>query len=219
MVATDNKIVAEKRDDKKGKQAVRKLRNAGRLPGILSLNDGSSREISFDQHAFEMSLRGHGLEGRLLDVEVDGESHGQYVLKDVQHHPVTGSVLHVDFVEIAMGKLMRSATQIVFEGAPAGVEAGGVVEYLLREVEIECLPKNLVESIVVDISGLDIGDALTVGDLDLPAGVELTTAPDIAIISVSAPRVRQDDEEGEGAAAEGDEGADGDAAASDGNDE
>ncbi len=210
MAATDNKITAANRDDR-GKQDMRKLRNAGRLPGVLSLNDGSAREVSFDQHSFELSLRGHGLEGRLLDVDVDGDAQGKYVLKDVQYHPVSGKVLHVDFVQIAMGKRMRSSTPIHFEGSPAGVEAGGVVEYLVRDVEIECLPKDLVESLTIDVSDMNIGDSLSVGDLALPEGVDITTSADIAIISVSAPRVRvTDDEEGggaEGEAGEGEEGA------------
>ena len=204
MAGTESKIVAENRVEK-GKQLVRKLRNAGRLPGVLSRNDGTAVEVSMDHHSFQMSLRGHGLEGRLLDVEVSGKDVGKYVLKDIQRHPVSGKVLHVDFVEVVMGHKMRSTTQLSFDGTPKGTEAGGVVEILLRDVEIECLPRHLIETLHIDISDLDIGDALTVGDIVLPADIEITTAADIATISVSAPRVKEADEE-EGAEAETPEG-------------
>lgn len=206
MVATNYRIIAQKRDDR-GKQQVRKLRNTGRLPGVLSLNDGSAQEVSFDQHSFELSLRGHGLEGRLLEVEVDGDSHGKYVLKDVHYHPVSGKVMHVDFVQIALNKRMRSTTQIIFIGTPAGIEAGGIVEYHLREVEIECLPKDLVDSLRIDVAGLNIGDSLSVEDLALPEGVKITTAAGIAIVSVSAPRLRAAEETEGAAPAEGEEAA------------
>ncbi|MFT5240147.1 MAG: large subunit ribosomal protein L25 [Candidatus Promineifilaceae bacterium] len=194
MAETESKIVAENREAN-GKQLVRKLRNAGRLPGVLSRSDGTAVEVSMDHHSFEMSLRGHGLEGRLLDVEVSGEDVGKFVLKDIQRHPVSGTVLHVDFVEVVMGHKMRSTTQLSFDGTPKGTEAGGVVEILLRDVEIECLPKNLIETLHIDISDLDIGDALTVGDIILPDDIEITTSADIAIISVSAPRVKTAAEE------------------------
>lgn len=207
MAVTEAKIVSEKRVQTR-KQQVRKLRNAGRLPAVLNFSDGTACAISLVQHGFELSLRRHELEGHLLEVEVDGESKGKYVLKDVQYHPVSGKVLHVDFVEIAMGKTMRSTTPIVCTGTPAGLELGGVLEHLLREVEIECLPSALIDSLHIDISGLNIGDSVSVGDIDTPEGVEILTAADIAIVSVSAPRVKS--EEAEGEAAEGASEAEGD---------
>ncbi|MDA1044948.1 MAG: 50S ribosomal protein L25, partial [Verrucomicrobia bacterium] len=148
------------------------------------------------------SLQRHELEGRLLEVDVDGESKGRYVLKDVQLHPVSGNALHVDFTQISMEKTMRSITHVACHGTPVGLELGGVLEHLLREVEIECLPMALIDTLHIDISGLNIGDTILVGDIPLPEGIVVLTAPDIAVVSVLAPRVRTDTEVAEDLAAE-----------------
>lgn len=207
-MAEEIRVAAESREDT-GSGEARRLRRAGWLPGVISTEKGENRLIKMNLHDFGVMLHHHTSENLMVDVDVDGKAAGKVLLKEVQHHPVTGDVLHVDFVEVSMTRKMRVEMPIALIGEPTGVtQDGGILEQMLRAVEVECLPGDLIERFEVDVSHLGIGDALLVGDLKVDAAFNVLMADDVAVAAVVAPRVEAEpvaEEEAEGA--EGEEGA------------
>jgi len=209
-MAEEIKVAAVSREEA-GSGDARRLRRDGWLPGVISGEEGESRSIKLNLHDFDVMLHHHASENLMVDVDVDGKPIGKVLLKEVQHHPVTGDVLHVDFVAVSMTRKMRVEMPVALLGEPVGVtQAGGILEQMLRAVEVECLPGDLIEQFEVDVSHLDIGDALMVGDIKAGDKFAVLTASDVAVAAVVAPRVEEEpvaEEEGEeGEAAEGEEG-------------
>jgi large subunit ribosomal protein L25 len=188
-MAKDTKIVAQKRDVS-GSSSSNRLRKDGWLPGIINTNKGDSRMIQMNRHEFDMFLRHHRSESLLLDVEVEGEKSRKVLLKEVQHHPVTDEILHVDFLEVSMTRKMRVNIPLRFIGDPIGVtQEGGVLDCLLREIEVECLPGDLVEGIDVDVSGLKVGDTVRVSELKVSSKLVVLTNGSVAVAGCSIPKV------------------------------
>ena len=183
-----------------GTAAVRRLRRRGLVPGVVYSAGKEAAAIQLERHSFEQMLRHHASESMVLDLNLPGGASSKVLLKDVQHHPLTGSVMHVDFLEIAMDEVLRVDVAVALIGEPIGVTRdGGVLEQHLREIEVECLPAEIAESIEFDVSGLEIGDSVTVADLGLdPDKYRVITEGDISVANVVAPRVAAADEEAEG---------------------
>lgn len=204
-MATDIRIEAQSRDEA-GTGPARRLRMAGQIPASVSNAQGQARSLSLDAHVFEMMLQHHASESLIVDLSVDGKKTIKVLLKDVQHDPVHGKVLHADFVEISMTRKMRADISITLEGNPVGVvNQGGSLDQPLRSIEVECLPGDLEEEIVVDVSGLEIGSHISVSDLPVNADWTVLTDPALSVASVVAPRVEEAAavEPAEGEAAEG----------------
>lgn len=182
-------------EEEAGSAAARRLRGAGWLPCMVNLADGHAVNLKVNCHAFTQELHHHRSEALLMNLSIDGADTVKVLLKDVQHHPLTEALIHADFQEISMKDKMRIEVPIRLEGEAKGEAMGGVLEHLLDHVEIECLPGNLVEDLVADVSGMVIGDILYVKDLELGKGVEVLTDADVAIAAVSAPRLEEKDEE------------------------
>ena len=176
-----------------GSANARRLRRDGVLPGIVSTEKGKSRQVQLDRHGFELMLHRHASENLILDLSVDGGKTKKVLLKEVQHDPLTEEILHVDFVEISMTKKMRARIPVSLVGEPAGVEQdGGILEFLLREIEVECLPGDLVEQIEVDVSELKIGDSIQVEQVTVDPKLTVLSGSDIAVASVSPPRIEEE---------------------------
>ncbi|MBT3193388.1 MAG: 50S ribosomal protein L25 [Verrucomicrobia bacterium] len=183
-----------------GTGEARRQRRAGQIPAVVYGNT-EPQSIQLDAHDFELMLQRHG-HNFVADLVVEDEKPLKVLLKDLQHHPISGNIIHADFVSISMTEALQVSLPVEFVGEPAGVAEGGTLEQLVSEVEISCLPADMVDRITVDVSGLGIGDHLTVGDLALPTGFTALTDSDVAVASVAAPRVLTDEEEAEDAAAE-----------------
>jgi large subunit ribosomal protein L25 len=176
-----------------GKGAARKLRASGLIPAVLY---GSGREtvsISLDPRQLERILRtsGSGL-NTLLEVTVEGRtdrSGGVALVKELQRDPVRGSLLHADLYEVDLAKTVEVEVPVHLVGKPKGVELGGILDALLREVTLECLPRSIPDSLSIDISGLEIGDVVHVRDIPLPGDVTLLTDGGLAVAHVVAPTV------------------------------
>lgn len=206
-MSDDNKIIAELREDT-GTGAMRRLRNEGIVPAVLNNSKKESVMLKLNTHDFALMLQHHASETVILDLVVGKDKAKKVLLKEVQHDPVTGDILHADFYEISMTEKMTVPVAVNLIGEPVGVtQEGGTLEHLLRQVEIECLPTDLVEGIDLDVSALSIGDTLQVSDIVVDSKLTIVTAEDIAVASVSAPRVAEATEGEE--AAEGEEGAEG----------
>jgi len=123
-------------------------------------------------------------------------------VKDVQHHPVTSDLLHVDLMRVTAGKPINVEIQLELVGEAEGVKAGGTVDHVMHSISVECLPKDLVEKIEIDISEMEIGDALHVSDLGLGDKFKSLVDETAIVATVAAPRAEEEEEEGEEVAAD-----------------
>lgn len=200
-MGVDSKLVAQMRSGV-GSSVARNLRRGGVLPGVVSNEHGKSFSIQMNMHAFERMLHAHKSEHLILDLEIDGKTTKKVLLKDVQHHVVTGNPLHADFLEISMTKKMIVPISIKLIGDPIGVTRdGGVLDQLLRNIDIECLPADLVETIEVDVSGLELGKSILVSDITVGPKLAIVTARGIAVAAVTMPRSEEEEKAAEAAAA------------------
>lgn len=192
------KVHAEKRETT-GTGAARRLRNKGVLPAIVYGLGKEPQSIQLNQHEFQQLLRHHTSEYLMMDLEIGSSAVLKVLLKDVQHDPISGDVQHVDFNEISMTEKIVVEVPVETRGTPEGVtQQGGVLDQQLRSIEIECLPTDIPEVFHVDVSALEIGEHMTVGDIELDASkYTLVTDPLIALAAVSAPRLKDEGDEGE----------------------
>jgi large subunit ribosomal protein L25 len=204
---SDSLLVAEKRDVS-GTSASRRLRHAGIVPAVISDEEGAAHTIQLSAHELTMLLQHHRSESLILDIKIDGDQNKKVLLKEVQHHPVNGKILHADFVEVSMTKKMRVNVEIELVGDPVGViKDGGVLDHLLRDISVECLPGDLLESIKVDVTNLELGHTLSVKDIKVDSKITILTDGDIAIAAVAAPKVEEEKAEEVEEGAEGAEAA------------
>ncbi len=211
-MAAEMVVKLEKREHA-GTPAARRIRREGWVPAIVANQDGTTVPVKLEAHGFEMMLRRHQSENMILDISLDGAPAAKALLKEVQHDTLTGAVLHADFAMISMTEKLAVNVSLHLKGEPVGVtQEDGVLEQLVHELEVEGLANDIVDQLEIDISGLSIGDSLLAGDVPMPSGLTLLTADDIAVATVLAPRV-------EAAAAEGEEGAEGEAGAEAGGEE
>ena len=191
-MAATIKITAEERKES-GTTAARRLRRAGELPGVLNLESGGVATIRMNSHDFERMLSKQASETLIADLTIGSQPAKRVLLKEVQRDPVFGKVLHADFVEISMTKKVRVSIAIDLVGEAAGVsQQGGVLERALREAQVECLPSDLVDSLVVNVEALKIGDTAFVRDIKAPPGIIILTPGDVAVASVAAPQAEEE---------------------------
>jgi large subunit ribosomal protein L25 len=197
-------VKAEPRSEQ-GSSAARRIRLEGRLPAVVYGEGKEAQSIVLNEHDFTQLLHHHASENLIITLKIGKDADVKVLLKDVQHHPVSGNVMHADFHEISMTNKLQLAIPIELVGDPAGVkQQGGVLEHILRELEVECLPTDIVEQFHVDVSELNIGDSISVEDLDIDTTkFTVLTSSEIAVASVAAPRVEEEEEEEEGELEEG----------------
>jgi large subunit ribosomal protein L25 len=198
-------ITVERRSDT-GKAAARRLRVAGRVPAVLYGPKRTAALVSVDDEQFEHRLA--HLEGshliRLVHAGAnDAELHERMVLlREMQRHPVSGRVLHADFYEVDLAERLVVSVPLHFVGKAAGVVAGGILQPILREVEVECLPTEIPNFIEVDVTALGIHDAIHVSDLRFPEGVQPVGDATQTLVTVLPPTVEAKPTEGAEAAPE-----------------
>ena len=203
-------INAEPRTDV-GKGASRRLRRSGKLPGIIYGTDKEAISITLDHNLLNHQLDNEAFYSHILSLKI-GNEEVKAVLKDLQRHPYKPSILHVDFLRVSETEkiTMRIPIHFTNEAQCIGVkQEGGVISHIMSELEITCLPKNLPEYIEVDMLDVKLGDAVHLGELKLPEGVEiyaLTHGGDREqpVASVHIPRAVEEEVEVE---AEGEEAA------------
>jgi large subunit ribosomal protein L25 len=181
-----------------GKGSARKLRSAGRLPVILYGPETSPIMLSLDYKQLQKILRGKSAENIIFDLKIDSNGANQslrVMIKEIQKDPVTRDYLHVDFYEISMEKELEVDIPVYLVNTPIGVSEGGILEHIRRELKISCMPKNLVDKIEIDVSGLAIGQSLHIEDIDLPPGLKSIEDRDLTIATVGAPTIEEEVEE------------------------
>ena len=181
------KIKAEDRAEK-GTGAVRRLRRAGKVPGsVMLMNKGGVRLVKFDAHEFMLGLRGHSSKQLLVTLDINGGEMSA-LMREMQNDVVAGTPIHVDFSEVSLTEKVRVTVPMYLVGEAVGVKlGGGVLEQVLRTVEVECLPTEIVEKVDVDVSGLGLDQTLFVRDLQLGDKFTLVTRGELAAAVVKAP--------------------------------
>jgi len=204
-----------------GSRATRRLRRSGRVPGILYGGGGEPVTFSVDARELRHALAGHGA---VLEVS-DGGTPAPAILKSAQYHPVRGETMHVDLLRVNLSVAIHAVVALELTGADdsPGVKEGGVLEQITRELNIEALPTSIPESIVYDVSALEINDTVTLSQVPVPDGIVLLDDPEETVVAtLTPPRLETEDDELEaetervGEAAAGDaRPAEGDAAGGD----
>jgi large subunit ribosomal protein L25 len=177
-------LKAEVRDGT-GKGVARKLRAEGRVPGVLY---GSGVEPTPIHMSSQDLLHVFHQGASLVDLEVAGKTH-LVIPRDVQRDHLRGRYVHVDFFAVSRTEKVTLTVEVRETGEAPGVKTGGVIEHHLREVDIACMPGDVPDGIEADLSSLELGDMLRVGDLKIPQGVEILTDVDTPVISVVTPAV------------------------------
>lgn len=194
-MAETNVIIARPRDVI-GK-ASRRLAAEGLIPAVLYGPGREAQAISVDRHDFEMLLA-HGSGGsQIVKLEVEGDAKPvDAIVKEMQTAAVKGTVQHIDFMVIRMDQTIHATVPIRYEGedVSVGVRAGGVLMHNLREINVEALPGDLPESIVADVSAIEVNQNLHISDLEVPDGVVVLDDVETIVCSIAPPKIEVEEE-------------------------
>jgi large subunit ribosomal protein L25 len=194
MAQNQQKVVVEAAPRaERGKNEARRLRASGRVPAVLYGGKGDAITLSVNTKQVNAILRSQSGHNTLFQVDLNGK-HEPAILKDWLNDPVSGNLLHVDLLRVAMDVRMRVQVPVHTFGDPAGVKVqGGVFEVVTREVEIECLPGDIPSEFRADVSGLNLNDALRARDLQLDASkLKLLTDPEQVLAHVVTLKVEEE---------------------------
>ncbi|MEY2490003.1 MAG: large subunit ribosomal protein [Verrucomicrobiota bacterium] len=190
-MAKQVKLTAERRTAT-GRSAVRKLKAAGFVPAVIYGAKDKAETLQVSRRDINSMLSHAAGENILVELEIAGKSRLALV-QEVQHAPLGNAILHVDFHAVSMDEVIQADVPLEPTGIANGVKnMGGLLEQNLRSLAIECLPRDLPDLITVDVSALNIGDAIHVREIQLPPGVTTRVQPDLTAFSVLAPTVEEE---------------------------
>ncbi|RJP25945.1 MAG: 50S ribosomal protein L25 [Candidatus Abyssobacteria bacterium SURF_5] len=173
-----------------GKKGAREYRKRGLVPGILYGRNEQPAPVAVDPKELNRALHTHAGANAIIRLSVEDKADEPItvVVKELQVDTIKGTMTHVDFCHISLDEVIQTSVPFEIVGEAPGVKQGGILERTLWELEIESLPLNIPDSIKIDVSSLDLGDALMVSDLSIPEGITVLTDSDIAVVSIVAPR-------------------------------
>lgn len=174
---------------------VKQLRKTGRVPATIYGRQAKPQNLELSSEEFAELLHHSVSENVLVDLTVDKDDRAKRLalVQEIQHHPLDGKILHVDFHEVSENEKVTVQVPLETSGEAAGVKnGGGTLEHILFKLKVRCLPKDLPEQILVDVSALEIGKSLHLGDIKAPEGVEILGDKHISVIAVSAPRAEEE---------------------------
>lgn len=179
----DTNLTGTLRTEDFGSAGSRRVLASGRIPAVIyGKGKMDPVHITLEAKDFQNKLR-HFSESTLLTIKIGRKNHS-VLMKDFQENVMLGKILHVDFFEVTKGEVLRTHVSIVLHGNPDGAKFGGVLEQVTHEIEVECLPKDLPENIVVDVTKLGLNESIHVASLEVPEGVKILTNGDTTIASV-----------------------------------
>ena len=168
-------VVATPRTGKFNKNHARRVRVAGKIPAVVYGAGQESVAVTVDPRIVTKILHSEAGHNTIFDLNVEGAALVKAMLVDWQHEPIKGKLLHADFKRIAMDKAMRVSVPVLLSGIPAGVKnSGGILDQILREVEVECLPADIPDHLDVDVSGLELYGAIHISDLPHSGSLKFT---------------------------------------------
>ena len=178
-----------------GQGAARKLRGTGQIPAVLSGHGDRTESLAVDAHELELLLHHVNPENTLIGLDIDGGARADVLIREIQRHAYRPEVLHVDFLLVHGDEVLKLDIPVRLTGTPVGVlDEGGVLDQVLYELHVECLPGNIPEAAEVDISGLHVGDSVRVSDISMP-NVTILMDGELAVASVLQPRVQEEEPE------------------------
>lgn len=190
-----------------GSANSRRLRAEGRIPAVIYGHGMTPVSVSVDRRELRLALLGPAGFNTLLNLGVDGATYPA-IIKDLQRHPIKRTVSHIDFMQVDLNEELTVHVTVRLEGeAKAVLAEGGLVDPAVDSIEVRCTPRNMPAELVIDISNMQLGDVIRLGDLALPKGVTAHGDPDMAVVTALGGTTEADAEsadEGEGGAAEGD---------------
>jgi large subunit ribosomal protein L25 len=185
-------VVAAETRTETGKNVNRRLRTRGLIPGVLYGAKSETTPVSVSPKEIGSILRSATGENTLFDLDLQGKRR-RVILKEFQVEPIKGRILHADFYEVALDKTLEVKVHVELTGVPVGVKVqGGILDFVTRELEVECLPTDIPERIVVDVSELELGKHVRVGELEMPEKVKLLTDPGLVVAHVVTPRAEEE---------------------------
>jgi len=181
---------------------VKKLRATGRVPAVVYGGKSAPQNLEIDGEVFDDLIHHSASENVLVDLSVGTGAKRLALIQEVQHHPLSGKVLHVDLHEVATDEKVTIMVPVETTGESTGVKnGGGVLEHVLFKIKVRALPKDLPEVITIDVTALEIGQSIHLGDIKPPSGVEILGDKHISVVAVAAPLTEA--QEAEAAAAAG----------------
>jgi large subunit ribosomal protein L25 len=182
-------VVAAESRTESGKSSNRRLRSRGLIPGVVYGAGKETVPVAVAPSAITDILRSASGENTLFELEVGG-GRRKVILKEFQREPLKGELLHADFFEVALDKPIEVGVHIELLGTPTGVKnQGGILDFITRELEVECLPGDIPDNISLDVSGLELGKHLRVSDVQPPNDkITILTDPEVVIVHVVTPR-------------------------------
>ena len=196
---SDSTTISAEQRERVGKGSARAVRRAGRIPAVIYGDKKEPIGITLESREITKIVHQPGIFGRLLDIKISGSKH-TVLTRDIQFHPVTDNVLHLDFLRIAGSAKVAVAIAVEFinEDECPGIKVGGVLNVVRYEVELLCPATTIPEKITVDLQGLKIGDSVHISTIELPNGVTPTiTDRDFTIATIASPGggVKNEDDE------------------------
>src|SRR5687767_8289498 len=169
---------------------VKKLRTSGRVPAVIYGRNAQPQNLELNKVEIDNLIHHSVSENVLVDLSVENDARGKRLalVQDVQHHPLKGDILHVDLHEVAENEMVTISVPVEAIGDAVGVKTGGgVLEHVLFKIKVRALPKDLPEVILVDVTRLEIGQSIHLGDIPVPEGVEIIGDKQITVLAVAAP--------------------------------
>lgn len=209
-------VLAGKLRKETGKSATRKIRTDESMPAVMyGLKDNISMVVNPKELKKLIEAKGRNV---LIELKIEGDSNRNVVLKEFQSHPLRSGWLHADFLEVDVSKRIRVKVPVVLIGNSPGEKQGGLVNHILRNLEIDSLPTNIPEKIEVQMNEVELNQVVHVSDLNIEEGIEIINDPKDAVVSVQVEKVREEKpaEAEEGEAAEATEPTEADAKKEDG---
>lgn len=174
---------------------VKKLRASGRVPATIYGRQAKPQNLEINAKEISDLIHHSVSENLLVDLSVENDARSKRLalVQEIQHHPLDGKVLHVDFHEISADEKVTVQVPVETTGEAVGVKTGGgVLEHVLFKLKVRCLPKDLPEQIIVDVTSLEIGQSIHLGNVKTPEGVEILGDKHITVVAVAAPRAEEE---------------------------
>ncbi len=174
-----------------GKNKVKAMKAGGFLPAVVYSGGSQAIAIKLSRHDFLTLIHHHRLENAIINLKIKDDqkkTSRSCMIKETQVDPVKGDIIHIDLNEISLTKVIKVNVPVATIGESAGVKhEGGIIEHILWEIEIECLPTAIPKNIEVDISALKIGDSVHVKEIKFPADIKVLSDPDAVVLTIASP--------------------------------
>ncbi len=180
-----NRLLDIQMRENTGKGAARKERQRGFIPAVLYGIKGN-KVLTVKAKDFEKMFEEIG-EHSIINLNIDNKDKAEVIVKDFQLDPVTKHVIHIDFLEFEKGKALKTEVPIRVTGDSAGVTKGGILETFLRDLEIECLPKDIPDSVEIDVTDMEIGDSIHARDISVDDKIKVLTNPEQVVVTIGMP--------------------------------